>query len=119
MLQITADKKIKTYGLAPSEPLWRRAPTRDEFGLPVSDFRMLISGLKKRPCYEIKARVEQIQYILRRHQDIVLFADLNLKINLLWVSVRSEAHQDMNIAAEIHNLIPEAKLLTDAPPRSR
>lgn len=113
MLDITTGKQLKKQGIKPSEPLWKRAPSRDEFGKPVSDFQMLIKGLKVRPRHEIEQRVECLQVILIRHQEHVIFADLNLKINLLWVSVRSKSRMSSQIAAEIHDLIPEAKLVAE------
>ncbi|MCB1755966.1 MAG: hypothetical protein KDJ38_10615 [Gammaproteobacteria bacterium] len=111
MLDKTGEKQLKIQGIRPSEPLWKRVPCRDENGRALSDFRMLISGLRSRPAHEIQARVTKIQSVLARYQQTVVFADLNLRINLLWVSVRAEARLDMEIAAQIHDLIPEAKLL--------
>jgi len=95
----------------PSEPLWKRVPSRDEFGKPVSDFRMLIVGLKDRSPKQIQSRLKCLEFVFKRHQESIVFADLNLKINLLWVSVRADKKEDINIAAEIHHFIPEAKLL--------
>ncbi len=106
---------IKLGLIEPSEPLWKRAPSRDNEGRAVSDFRMHIRGLKKRPHPEIQSRIELIQQVLSRYRDSVVFADLNLKINVLWVSLRADARLDMDVAAEIHDRIPEAKLLTAYP----
>lgn len=114
-IRINTQSSLKLHSLEPNEPLWKRVPTHDEFGKPASDFRMVICGLKKRPPLQIQSRVKIIQSVLNKYESIVLFADLNLKTNLLWVSVRSAHLQDMNIAAEIHHLIPEAKVLADMP----
>ncbi len=113
MLEITGEKQLKNNNVEPSEPLWKRVPSRDEYGQTLSDFQMLIKGLKSRPRFEIEQRLEYLQAVLVRHQEYVVFADLNLKINLLWVSVKSESIMDSQIAAEIHELIPEAKLLAE------
>ncbi len=115
LLRLTESTALKSEVLEPTEPLWKRAPTRDENGRAVSDFRMIIKGLKKRSSFEIQSRLKIIQSVLALHQNVVLFADLNLKTNLLWVSLRAAHLQDMDIAAEIHHLIPEAKVLADIP----
>lgn len=114
MLKVTGNQQLKNQGLEPSDPLWMRVPSKDEYGKPVSDFQMLIKGLKYRPRYEIEQRVECLRRVLIQHQEDVVFADLNLKINLLWVSVRSKSGISSQIAAEVHHLIPEAKLLTES-----
>ena len=103
---------LKNSGIDPAEPLWKRVPTRDSSGKPLSDFRMIIRGLKYRPPNEIQARIDKICLVLSRYEQVVVFADLNLKISVLWVSVRAESRLDLDIAAEIHHLIPEARLIT-------
>lgn len=116
MLKISGEHAVKQSYLEPSEPLWKRAPGRDENGKPVCDFRMLIKGLKHRPRQEIELRLKHIQAILTRYQQHIVFADLNMNINLLWISVRPGSRIDLDIAAEIHHAIPEAKLIADYSP---
>ena len=74
--------------VAPSEPLWKRVPTRGEDGRPLSDFMMLIPRLRERSRDEFLATVERIQQVFDHYSHAVVFADLNTRLNLLWVSVR-------------------------------
>ena len=95
-----------------SEPLWKRAPTRDESGRPYSDFMMLIPGLKNfEPAY-LKTIVNKLDTILKGYEKYVVFADLNLKINILWVTIQPHVGLSTEIAALIHHVVPEAKLVS-------
>lgn len=72
-------------GSVPGLPLWQLAPTRDSAGQRLTDFMMLIPRLRSRPLAEIERTSREIQAVLALHPDVV-FADLNLKLNLLWMS---------------------------------
>ncbi len=74
--------------LAPTEPLWKRVPTRDEHGGMLSDFMMLIPRLSRRNLQHQQRTLEKLQQILEEYAHAVVFADLNFKLNVLWVSVR-------------------------------
>lgn len=116
MLKQSSKFNLKLSAVEPSEPLWKRVPSRDKDGIPLSDFRMIILGLKRLPPHKIQDRISKIQSVLARYDQHIVFADLNLKISLLWVSVKSETRLDLDIAAEIHHLIPEAKLMAAVTP---
>ncbi len=92
------------------EPLYRRAPSRDEDGRPLSDFMMLIPGLRDLPQAAFRDRVAGIQAILGDHPGVV-FADLNVPINVLWVSIRPEIGLISSLASAIQDRIPEALLV--------
>ena len=92
------------------EPLYKRLPTHDADGNTLSDFMMLIPGLRNRPGATLELRLEGLHRLLDEHQDVV-FADLNLPLNLLWVSVRSRHGIINELAASIRLQLPEARLV--------
>ena len=94
----------------PALPLWQLAPTRDTAGLRLTDFMMLIPHLRSRPHDEIERASRDIQAVLALHQDVV-FADLNLKLNLLWVSLRPRPGAISELVAAIRLRVPEAVLV--------
>jgi len=94
----------------PGLPLWQVAPTRDVAGRRLTDFMMLIPRLRSRPRAEIERASRDIQAVLALHQDVV-FADLNLKLNLLWVSLRPRPGAISELAAAIRLRVPEALLV--------
>jgi hypothetical protein len=90
-------------------------PTRGPDGKPLSDFMMLFPGLRDSAPGFIKDRVAGIQAILNRYPEVV-FADLNIPINVLWVSLSPKIGLIGVIAEEIKQRIPEALLV--APDRA-
>lgn len=97
--------------LHPAEPLHRRAPKRDASGRAYGDFMMLIPGLRTRPRHVIEATVRELELALARLGPLVVFADFNLKLNLLWVTVVPGRDIGLRVAAAIHARVPEAKLV--------
>ena len=97
----------------PGGPLWLRAPTKDEEGRPLSDFMMLVKGFNRWP----QARQEQVFQListeLARFADSVVFADLNTKINLLWISHRPGKGFALTLANALHAKVPEAVLIAN------
>jgi hypothetical protein len=101
--------------LAPAEPLWQRVPTRDEAGRPLSDFMMLIPRLSQRPQNQLTMTLHAIERVLVAYEHAVMFADLNLKLNLLWVSVRPTPGICLELSAAIKLHVPEALLVGHNP----
>jgi hypothetical protein len=99
-----------TSGAEPCLPLWQLAPTRDHDGIRLTDFMMLIPRLRCRPSAEIERASRDIQAVLALHPEVV-FADLNLKLNLLWVSLRPRSGAISELAAAIRLRVPEALLV--------
>jgi hypothetical protein len=97
-------------GTQPGLPLWQVAPTRDSAGKRLTDFMMLIPRLRNRSQGEIELASREIQAVLALHRDVV-FADLNLKLNLLWVSLRPSPGAISELAAAIRLRVPEAVLV--------
>lgn len=71
---------------------------------------MLICGMQHWPGYRKADAIAHVHRILSGYSEVV-FADLNLKIDLLWVSVRPRYGVISEIAAELQQRIPEAKLV--------
>jgi len=97
--------------LHPCEPLWKRVPTRDERGQPLTDFMMLIPRMRHWPGERIDAVCREIQAVFDYYADAVVFADLNLNLNLLWVSLRPRPGLCLEMAAAVKLRVPEALLV--------
>ncbi|MDH5370274.1 MAG: hypothetical protein OEW99_09625 [Gammaproteobacteria bacterium] len=95
-----------------SEPLWKRVPTRDLTGKPYADFMMLIPGLRKFESSRMREIINKIETVLKRYEEDIILADLNLKINVLWVTLQPHRGLSTEIAALIHHEVPEAKLVS-------
>lgn len=98
--------------LSPAEPLWQRVPVRDDEGQLLGDFMMLIPGLKTFPIEHIKQIIDKLNTLLGLYNEFVMFADLNIKLNILWISHRQRSGIGLELAAAIHTLIPEARLVS-------
>ena len=99
-----------------NEPLHSRVPSRDEFGNPLSDFMMLLPGFRNLPRREQSDRLDRIQIVLTNFTEVV-YADLNVPLNLLWISVEAKYGITGEIAAELQYHIPEARLVGSYLPR--
>lgn len=109
-----ADNDITlSRGISPAEPLWKLAPTRDEHGNRLSDFLMIIPRLSKKPEHTIKQTLAEIDRALKQFSDSVVFANLDMKLNTLWVSFRNQPGIFMEITAAVKRGVPEALLVGD------
>ncbi len=97
--------------MEPGEPLYKYVPTKDAEGRSLADFMMLIPKLKTRPQHEINDTLNNLQTALEKYDDVV-FVNINLKINVLWVSINAKPGLIFKIVASIHELVPEALLVT-------
>ncbi len=105
-----------TLNCEPNTPLWQRVPTKDDDGKYLGDFMMIIPGLKHKSPEDRKSILNTLASVLGYYKEIVVFADLNLKMNLLWVSVKPVKGIFIEIPAAIIASIPEAKLISNRPP---
>ncbi len=97
--------------LEPAEPLWKRVPTTGDDGRPLSDFMMLIPKLRTRTAAQVKETLDNIQTVFAHYRHAVVFADLNLPLNLLWVSVKPIPGICLELPAALKAQIPEAVLV--------
>ena len=95
-----------------SEPLRKRAPVVDENGKALSDFMVVIPGLRKKSQVRIQQTLKEIHCVLDGFGDAVVFAELNLKLNLLWVSIRPVAGIRFEITEALRLSIPNARLVS-------
>jgi hypothetical protein len=96
----------------PAEPLWKRVPTRTESGELTADFIMILTGLKQLTPYTQQSIFERLYEVLNIYEKFILFAEVNLQINTLWVSHRPQPGLGAEIAAMIHDRVPQAKLIS-------
>ena len=109
-----SDQQISFFnGLMPGAPLWKIAPTRDENGKSFVDFMMIIPKLKKKPQAYIDQTLKDIQMVLARYNHVVVFADMNLKINCLWISHKPQPGLAKELVSAIRQYVPEAMLVGD------
>ena len=104
--------KNKYPDIQSSEPLWKRAPTRNLEGKAYADFMMLIPGLRNFEPSHLRDIINKMESVLKQYEKDIVLADLNLKLNILWVTLQPHIGLTTEIAALIHHLIPEAKLVS-------
>jgi hypothetical protein len=56
--------------------------------------------------------VQDVHIVLTHYRHAVVFAEFNLKLNLLWVSIRSIQGIRLEIANAIQEQVPGAKLVS-------
>jgi len=100
-------------GLQSGGPLWKRVPARDDDGRLLSDFMMLIPGLGRRPAKRVEATLAALHAVFAYYRDFVVFADLNLKLNVLWVSVKPCPGITLELATAVKQRVPEAVLVAN------
>jgi len=96
--------------MAAGEPLWKIAPTRDEDGTSLCDFMLLIPKLKSRPPEYIQRAQSHMAAVLALYPQVV-FANLNMELNVLWVSHRYRSSLMLEIVGAIRQHVPEAVLV--------
>lgn len=110
-MKLTHPRSQCPVSLMPAEPLWQRVPTHDDSGRLLGDFMMIIPRLNSHSTTKIQQIIEKLNALLDLYHEFVVFADLNLKLNVLWVSHRQRTGIGLELAAAIHACIPEAKLV--------
>jgi hypothetical protein len=109
----------RSIDLMPAEPLWKRAPGRDEEGRALSDFMMIIPGLCRQSSDYVQKTLTEIEGVLKLYGSAVVFAEMNLKINTLWVTVRPIPGICLELPAVLKYRVPEAMLVAHKPPNYR
>lgn len=73
---------------------------------------MLIPGLRDKPKHLVDAALRDVHLVLSHFNHAVVFAEFNIKLNLLWVSIRPIQGIRFEIASAIQAHVPEAKLVS-------
>ena len=94
-----------------NEPLHERVPIHDDEGNALGDFMMLFPGLRDQAESIQSSKVDILAEILSQYKEVV-FVDLNVPLNLLWVSIRSIQGIRLEIASAIQEQVPGAKLVS-------
>ena len=97
-----------SIGINPAEPLWKIAPTRDEDGNRVSDLLMIIPKLKSKPKHQIQNTLSEIEAALNQFKHLVLFVNVDMKLNTLWVSFKAQPGLFAKITNALKLHVPEA-----------
>lgn len=95
-----------------SQPLRERVPVQDEDGNTLSDFMVLIPGLKHKPRDLINRTINEVHLALAQFDHAVVFAEFNIHLNLLWVSIRPIQGIRFEISGAIQERVPEARLVS-------
>lgn len=106
----------------PGGPLYQRAPTRASAGRPVSDLMLLLPGLKGSLEPVISRVSAELTAVLAGFGDKVLFAELNLKLGLLWITVPGEPGLCHDVAQAVRTQLPETRVIgswLESPGRKR
>ncbi len=94
-----------------SSPLWKWAPCRDASGKPYFYFMMLIPGLKQMDQAGLEHIMIKLKSSLRAFENVVVYVDLNTRLNLLWVTTKPIPHVSRHIMQAIQFEIPGAKIV--------
>ena len=94
----------------PAKPSYNTGPTRDAAGRALGDFMVLIPGLRERPRHEFAEAVARLQAVLVAFREVV-FVDLNVPLNLLWVSVEPRHGVILELFGAMQSQLPESRLV--------
>ena len=98
--------------LLPAEPLRKRVPERDTDGGPLADVMVLLPGLRDLPQHLLRTAIAQIQAVCAYYSHAVAFAELNIRLNLLFVSVRPITGVRNEIFDAVRGFLPQARLVS-------
>lgn len=98
---------IKLHG---NKPLYARVPTHDDQGRSLNDFMMIFPGLRDLPEVQLREKIKLMAAILSRCDEVV-YVDLNLPLNLLWVSLRQKPGLVLDLSTGIKASFPESMLV--------
>ncbi len=72
---------------------------------------MLIPRLSRWPEVRREQALQGLQQVFDHHRDLVVFADLNMKLNLLWVSLKVRPGGCWELVTAVREVVPEAVLV--------
>lgn len=76
----------------------------------LADFMVLLPGLRDRPACQFNDVLARLQAVLVSCADVV-FADLNVPLNLLWISLQPRPGVILGLFGILQQRIPEARLV--------
>ena len=108
-MQLVA-RVASAFSIETNQPLYQRVPARDAHGRPLSDFMVILPGLRERPGHEFAETLARLQAVLVNFSEVV-FVDLNVPLNLLWVSVQPRPGVILELFGAVRLHLPEARLV--------
>ena len=90
--------------------LWRYVPVKDSKNQAYCDVMLLLPGIKKNRDLQVMIR-QQLQETLEAFGDQVLFADLNLRLGIVWVTVVPEPGLCSDVADAIRQRVEGARIV--------
>ena len=100
----------RSLELLRKKPLHERVPTHDEEGNALGDFMMLFPGMRDLAEVKLRSKVDILADILSQYREVV-FVDLNVPLNLLWVSIKYKPGLVLELSTYVKSRIQEAKLV--------
>lgn len=97
----------------PAVPLWQRVPTRTDAGELASDFIMILSGIKQLGAAQKQLIYDTLYQTLKTYGADILLAEINTRMNTLWISHKPRPGLGVEIAAIVHHHVPQAKLISE------
>jgi len=97
----------------PAVPLWQRVPTRTDAGERASDFIMLLAGIKQLSSTQKQLIYDTLYQALKMYHADILLAEINTRMNTLWISHKPRPGLGAEIAAMVHHHVPQAKLISE------
>ena len=98
--------------------LWRYVPVSNSDNKAFCDFMVLLPGIKKNRTLQVMIR-HQLQEVLKGFGDQIIFADLNLHLGLVWVTVTPEPGLCSDVAEAIHSRVDGARVVGSYVKRSK
>ncbi|MES9926997.1 MAG: hypothetical protein ABW158_02690 [Candidatus Thiodiazotropha sp. 6PDIVS] len=95
----------------PSAPLWQRAPNKQADGAALADLMMLIPGLKDYSEVKFIHLQKMLEAVVSEFGEKIVFTDINLKLNVVWVTVLPEPGLCREVALAIRKRVPEAVMV--------
>ncbi|MCS6787448.1 MAG: hypothetical protein NZ524_10500 [Thiobacillaceae bacterium] len=83
----------------------------------MADFMMLAPGLNRRTAGEQQAVVLLVRGVLERFGTDVVYAEFNLDLNVLWVSLRARPGLLSEVVWLLRRRVPMLRLVAHAPDR--
>lgn len=112
-LVIRSAHGLQGAGLDAAQPLWQRVPTRGKDGQLLADCMFLIVGLNRQSPEQQQRIARRLQETLAKLGQKIVFAELNLKLGLLWVSFPGEKGLFIHIVDCVQSRVPEAKVISN------
>lgn len=107
----TKNSVRRTANYLPGGEMWRHVPKRDQHGRRCTDFMMLLPSLRSGEPIHHQHALSVVDQISSEYGERLIYADLNLKLNLLWISVAGQPGLCREIAWAIQDAIPSALLV--------